>query len=285
MNVKKWLGLFAISLCATNCAPAQISGKGTTVSADGEVQIQTEFPSGKVTILRPTEIEMEAFRRRGQDGDVAAQLVLAEVEYARKNPTEGERWLRLAAESGNSYAEYTLAAELCFALHGGLPRPNEGVLWMKLSAYEGYAGAQAHLATCYRRGLGVPKDTLEAYAWFLIYLRNPALGERSVVPPGLEESLSREQIERARARCKNYVPSVTERNPLVDAGFIKLKAISESNGKPIVLLNDQAFTAGEQKKVTTLGGAVEVRCVEVRSNSVIIATEPYWQRGELRPVN
>jgi hypothetical protein len=98
-----------------------------------------------------------------------------------------------------------------------------------------------------------------------------------------EKPLSSAQIEEGKLRSKKFVPTVMERNPFVDAGFIKLNAISESNGKPIVLINDQAFTTGEQKKVRLPWGDVEACCVEIRTNSVIIATEPFWQRGEMQP--
>ena len=100
--------------------------------------------------------------------------------------------------------------------------------------------------------------------------------------PLFEKALSSTEIERAKLRAKNFSPTATERNALVDTGMIKLKAVSESQGKPIAVINGQAFTTGEQKKVDWLGRAIEVRCLEIQSNRVVVATEPYWQRAELR---
>jgi hypothetical protein len=97
----------------------------------------------------------------------------------------------------------------------------------------------------------------------------------------LEKRLSSDQFERAELRAKNFLPSVTDRNPFVDAGWIKLKAISESNATPLALINEQAFAVGEHKKVVLLGGSIELHCLEIRTNSVIVATEPYWQHGDL----
>jgi Sel1 repeat len=284
MSSKRWLGAIVSSMCLVNCVLAGSSGRGTVSSPDGDVQIQTDYPSGKVTILRPTDLEMQAIHKKADDGDASAQMIISEVQYALKNLNEGERWLRKSAQKGNIFAEYTLGAELTFGLRGGAPRPEEGIIWLKLAACEGYPGAQEELADCYRRGLGVEKDELEGYGWFLISLRSwPSTNKNSAkLQARYEQLLSSTQIERAKIRAKNFIPAVTDKNPFVDAGMIKLKAISESNGKPIVLINDQAFTIGEQKKVTWVGNAIEMRCLEIRGNSVIIATEPYWQRGELR---
>lgn len=130
---------------------------------------------------------------------------------------------------------------------------------------------------------GVEKNELDAYVWHLISLRSWPWIEEIMVKsaPPFERLLSTEQ---GKVRAKNFTPMVTDRNPFVDMGMIKLNAISESNGKPIVLINNQAFAIGEQKKVNWLGKGIETRCIEIRSNSVIMATEPYWQRGELRPL-
>jgi hypothetical protein len=261
------------------------SGRGTVFSPDGELQIQTDWPSGKVTVLRPTEFEIQVIEKRANDGDAAAQMILSQVQYALTNSTEGERWLRKAAQTGNIFAEYTLGTEFaCGIFSHRSPGHDEAVVWLKLAAYEGYSAAQHDLSQCYHLGLGVEKNELEAYSWHLISLRSWPWTEDIMVKsaPPFEKLLSTAQIEQGKARAKNFVPTVNERNPFVDMGMIKLKAISESNKKPIALLNDQAFALGEQKKVSWLGKGIETRCLEIRTNCVIIATEPYWQRGELR---
>jgi len=279
-----WLCAAVIGICLMNSRLAgQVTGTSTTGSADGEVQIQTDIASGKVTILRPTPMEMEVVRKRADSGDAAAQMVVSEAQYALKNLAEGERWLRQAAKTGNVFAQYLLGSDLVFGRHGGVPRTGEGIIFLKLAAYEGYSGAQRELSDCYRLGLGVEKDELEGYGWFLISLRSWPWPEKSAskLRSLFEERLSNEQIEGAKTRAKNFVPTVTNRNPFVDAGMIKLKALSESNGTPLAVINDQAFAVGEHKKVVWLGKSIDLRCLEIRTNSVIVATEPYWQRGEL----
>jgi hypothetical protein len=288
MSFSRTLRVVASAIYLLNFLPTAVlaagSGKSTVGSADGDVQIQTDIPSGKVTVLRPTELEMEAISKRANEGDAAAQMILSQVQYALKNIPEGERWLRQAAKTGNIFAEYSLGNELVSALRGNPLRPDEGIIWLKLAAYEGYPGAQHDLSRSYSLGRGVEKSVLEAYAWLLIALRSwpfPDDGEGKALPL-LEKQLSSAEIEQAKTRAKNYVPATMDRNPFVDAGFIKLKAISESNGKPIALINDQAFSNGEQKKVVWVVKPIEVRCLEIRAHSVVVATEPYWQRGEMR---
>jgi len=120
-----------LALALANCAEPGVAANwtvsGTVSSGDGEVQIKTDSPSGKVTILRPTPLEMEAVRRRADAGDTAAQIVLSQVEYALKNEAQGEKWLRCAANLGNINAVFQLGDKLTFHRQGP-PRLEEGAL-------------------------------------------------------------------------------------------------------------------------------------------------------------
>jgi TPR repeat protein len=116
-------------------------------------------------------MEMEVIRKRADGGDAAAQMILSQVQYALRNLAEGERWLRQAAKTGNIYAEFLLGDQLVFGHNGVTRRPDEGIIFLKLAAYEGYPGAQRELSDCYRLGIGVEKNELEAYGWSLISSR------------------------------------------------------------------------------------------------------------------
>lgn len=227
---------------------------------------------------------MESIRKRADNGDAGAQMIISDVQYALKNYAEGERWLRKAVGTGNIYAEFLLGCELALRVHGGPARLEEGFAWLKLAAYEGCAGAQYELAGCYHRGIGVERNDLEAFTWFLITqrsgFRSGGVGKKSVL--GYEKVLSNEQIEQAKVRANKFLPVTMDRNPFVDAGWLSLTTISESGGKPIAVINGETFAAGEQKRVMVIGHATEVRCLDVTTNRVIISSEPYWQRGELR---
>jgi thioredoxin-related protein len=54
---------------------------------------------------------------------------------------------------------------------------------------------------------------------------------------------------------------------------LALKSISGAANRRFALLNDQTFSAGETLPVKLLDGKVNVRCVEVREGSVIIAVQ------------
>jgi len=51
---------------------------------------------------------------------------------------------------------------------------------------------------------------------------------------------------------------------------LTLKTISGTASRRFALLNDQTFAAGETLPVKLLDGKVNVRCVEVREQSVIV---------------
>jgi TPR repeat protein len=83
------------------------------------------------------------------------------------NTNEALKWYRLAAEKGDSKAQFTLGFYY-EAERATNPDYKEALKWYRLSAAQGYAGAQNQLGICYNNGLGVKKNPMEAYKWFIL---------------------------------------------------------------------------------------------------------------------
>ncbi|MDO4558063.1 MAG: tetratricopeptide repeat protein, partial [Planctomycetia bacterium] len=87
-----------------------------------------------------------------------------EDEGVERNPEEGLRWLRRAAENGDLSAQYFVGQ--C-SLNGiGTDRnPRDGAQWMERAAENGHPGAMESLGTLYQSGTGVEKNEKTAVEW------------------------------------------------------------------------------------------------------------------------
>lgn len=145
-------------------------------------------------------------RRAAELGHERAQYVYGQIcqrgQYIPQDSTEAVRWFRLSAAQGNADAELSLAQ--AYEMGQGVAADRkESLLWLKLAATHGHPVAQSdyafaildeddqarceesaewyrksalqgnpkamfNLAIMYQRGIGVPKDRINAYAWYLV---------------------------------------------------------------------------------------------------------------------
>lgn len=84
-----------------------------------------------------------------------------------RDPAEAARWLELAAQQGNQYAQYQLGKLL---LQGeGVPKDAEAaVRWLTASAQQGNQYAQYALGKIYLLGEDAPQDSEAAARWFTL---------------------------------------------------------------------------------------------------------------------
>ena len=78
--------------------------------------------------------------------------------------TDGERWLRPAADAGNPFAAYLMALSL--SLNG--VDPNAPARWLRVAAEQGLVQAQFQLGRALMIGVGVPLNKREAYLWLSV---------------------------------------------------------------------------------------------------------------------
>jgi TPR repeat protein len=119
------------------------------------------------------------FRQAAEQGDPVAMTSLAR-QYEQgsgtaKNLDEAARWNRRAAdvfraraEQGDAEAQYSLGS-LYDGHTPGMPGdPAEQLKWVSAAAEHDHIIAQTRLGVLYSSGLGVPKDYVKAYIWWLI---------------------------------------------------------------------------------------------------------------------
>ena len=137
--------------------------------------VQAQFSYGKVCLLgeiRPKDVKeaVRWFRLAAAKANPDAELSLAQAyangEGVEADQKEALRWLKLSATHGHPVAQsdYAFAIldednpELC----------SESAEWLRKSALQGKSSAMFNLAIMYQRGIGVPKDRINAFAWYLV---------------------------------------------------------------------------------------------------------------------
>ena len=63
---------------------------------------------------------------------------------------------------------------------------------------------------------------------------------------------------------------------------LSLKGISGSSSSRLALINNRTFAVGETASVRIAGGSVNVRCLEINENSVVVAIEGDPEPKELQ---
>ena len=140
-----------------------------------ELKKEKEKPT-QAPIKEHTFNEEKQFRdifEKARSGDAQAQLDLS-VRYWSGGTEEGVfprnlkksiQWMSLAAENGNSSAQFELAE--CYQKGMGLPQNSESAMrWYGKAADQGLARALGKIGDMYFYGLGVPIDYDEAFACY-----------------------------------------------------------------------------------------------------------------------
>ena len=123
-------------------------------------------------------------------------------EGVAEEKVEAARTIRLAAEQGESTAQFNLA--MMYATGEGVPEDYvQAARWFRLAAEQGHVLAQALLGAMYNTGEGVPKDELDAYAWLSIAAAqgNTTAKEHKEF---VAEHMPRAQIAEAQKRSREY---------------------------------------------------------------------------------
>jgi TPR repeat protein len=110
------------------------------------------------------------FRLAAEKANPDAELSLAKAyasgEGVEADQKEALRWLKLSATHGHPVAQSDYAFAILDEDDPELCR--ESAEWLRKSALQGKSSAMFNLAIMYQRGIGVPKDRINAFAWYLV---------------------------------------------------------------------------------------------------------------------
>jgi TPR repeat protein len=137
--------------------------------------VQAQFSYGKVCLLgeiRPKDVKeaIRWFRLAAEKANPDAELSLAQAyangEGVEADEKEALRWLKLSATHGHPIAQ----SDYAFAIldEDDPDLCGESAEWLRKSALQGKSSAMFNLAIMYQRGIGVPKDRITAFAWYMV---------------------------------------------------------------------------------------------------------------------
>ena len=163
------------------------------------------------------------FRKAAEQGQFTLGRMFEEVKALGMLGTSGKgevvplddleafKWYRKAAEQGHAGAQCMLGWMYYRCENFGASGPydpEEAAKWFRKAAEQGDAEAQLELGRMYGNGEGVPKDEVEAYAWFLVAKANEENFERpnekeevSKLISNFKKNSTAEQVEKGQARA------------------------------------------------------------------------------------
>jgi hypothetical protein len=227
----------------------------------------------------PTLAEIKAAAERG---DAASQVTLADIYNSKLDYGSALMWYRQAAEQGHTNAQYIVGEMLLNGRPANSnsrePIPadaNAAVPWFGRAANQGQVLAQMSLATCYRDGLSVNRDLVEAFKWFALAARQTnALAQKNVEELTLK--MRSEEIAVAQSRVDSFVPGKTVELPKpAYLDKLKLSGISGTARKRLAIVNNRTLGLNEETEIKLEGVVVDVKCVEIRDQSVVVQVGPY----------
>ena len=127
--------------------------------------ITTANVGGAVNTAWPGNAWMGTTSYLSQDEDIDSIIEKAQEAYNKGNHKEAVRLYRIAAERGNSLAQYRLGTR--YFLGEGVNKSNEEAFkWWKRAAEQGNPDAQNNIGRMYAEGTGVKKDRQKALEWW-----------------------------------------------------------------------------------------------------------------------
>ena len=128
-------------------------------------------------------------------------------EYVAQDEEEAAKWLRLAAEQGDTDAQ-SMFGLMCANGEGVVKNDEEAVEWLLLAAEKGNSCAQSSLGLIFGEGLGVIQDSVQAHKWFKVSTMNGDEEEILLAiqyMDALEGEMAPDEIEEAKKLANEWM--------------------------------------------------------------------------------
>jgi Sel1 repeat len=226
-------------------------------------------------------------------GDAKAQDALADAYYHSLDFKSAFIWYRKAAEQGVPNSQYQLGRMLIpqgfDALHNKIissEKLDEAIKWHVLSARQRFQQAEIDLGRFYEEGQFVKRDYVESYKWYS--LAHDVKGMEilgAVRRDQLILKMTNEQISEGQERVARFLAKDGTDEALPEPSFqdhLKLSGISGTQSHLFAIINNHTFEAGEQAQVKIDGRIVNLHCLAIRKDSVVIKADGMEKTMELK---
>ncbi|MFQ3894665.1 tetratricopeptide repeat protein [Sphingobium sp. R-7] len=163
--VGRLFAIIAVSVCSLVHTHAAAEEAAASAEMKTVAMARRAYFAGRYEEARSVAYDLAV------NGDPEAQMLMGQMLKEGKarspNYVEAVKWIRLAADQGNSFAQIDMA--LSYRQGRGVPKSIiETANWFRRSALNGNPVAQDQLGRLYVSGRGVPESMVGAYAWLAI---------------------------------------------------------------------------------------------------------------------
>jgi hypothetical protein len=257
---------------APTAAPIPVKATNS-VKATNAASVASK-PSTAANNVPPPKASLIEIKKKAEEGDVKAQIALAEEFTHMQKYKLAEQWYSTAALKGNREALYALA-DMYMTPHGSGPDAvklnlTNGMILHRLAAAQGYAPSHFQLGIAYKDGnTAVRKNALRAY--FHLKL-SEANSKRETLLNQLVAEMPRDQIEAAEKMVTDF-RSVDFDSAFAELVFesVRITGIYGGGEKRIAMINGKQINEGQQVNILVGGLTANVKLDEIRSDSVFVS--------------
>lgn len=219
---------------------------------------------------------------QAEQGDVNAQIKLADAYLTHFKSADALRWYKAAAKQKSVEGEYQVGNLLLFGRFG-IPQeqrvaaePTDGFRWTYLAATTGHREARRNMAKALQSGLGCSTNLIEAYAWLALLADAGDIVGR-VEMNNLALKLDVSQIQEAQELVQQFKNGQWPKRSIQKASKpdlgLKLNGLTPRGQKPLAIINGKTLAEGETVNVKLKNGTVNIKCLKINEDSVLITVE------------
>lgn len=222
-------------------------------------------------------------KQKAEAGDAKAQVTLADSLASHFRATVALAWYCKAAAQGNVEGEYRVGEMLLFGAPGipselkVEPNPTEGIRWTFMAATNFHPKACRNMAKALQQGLGTSTNPVEAYAWLKVYSETSVgsiVGRVEMNELALKldtTALQQGQDLAEQFKAGRWRPPVRRAVP-EDEPRLKLKGITFGR-IPLAMISGKTLAAGESARISAKQGTLNVTCLKIEKDSVLVAVD------------
>jgi hypothetical protein len=214
-----------------------------------------------------------------EQGDLSAQIKLADTLLSNFNSAEALKWYKIAADKNSSEAQ-SQAGEILLFGRVGIPKeqlvaakPEEGLRLTYEAAISGNKRAWRNMAKALQKGTGCSIDITFAYAWLtLLADAGDIVGQ--VEMNKLAISLTSDDIIRGKSIAAKMKIGDWPKIPAVRvAATFKVSGITISPTKKLAIINNRTLQEGESAQIKEANKLIKFTCQKIQAGTVTILVE------------
>jgi hypothetical protein len=237
--------------------------------------------------------DVAEIRKRAEAGDAAAQVAFADILTTHSRHADALSWYLKAAARGNVAGQFHVGRTL---LNGAFGDPSdqtvhadpvEGLRWTYMAATNHNRDASWDMSHALQRGMGTSVDVVAAYAWLELHFESSpgGYGSRGELNE-LALKMTTAEVDRALGLSAQFKDNrwqfpVTRVIPK-DNSRLKLNGIITNGKESLAIINGKAVSEEETIHLDLKPGALNLKCLKIENDSVLISIEGEGQPRVLR---